>query len=57
MDEGVAFELYDSFPTVMSRDVLESGESQLRLRRVRLLELKFRRLELSGHTRESEGQR
>ena len=45
---GGKYELYDSFPTVVPRHVLDAGELQLRSRKVRLLELKFRRLERSS---------
>ena len=45
---GGKYELYDRFATAGSRHVLDAGKSELRSRKVRLLELSFRRLE-SGH--------
>ena len=42
-------ELYDSLATAVPLQVLEAGEAQLRSRKVRLLELKFRRLQQSSH--------
>ena len=52
-----SYELYDFFATAVPRQVLEAGTSQMRSRKVRFLELKFRRLERSGHAGESQSQR
>lgn len=54
---GGSYELYDSLAIVVPRHVLDAGESQLRSRKVRLLELKFRRLERSSHSGEFQSQR
>lgn len=55
--KGGTYELYDDVATVVPRHVLAAGESQLRSRKIRLLELKFRRLGRGSPAGEFQGQR